>query len=174
MASCKSPAAKAAAKARFRAWYVANRERVLAKAAAYRVTNKAKVDAAIKRWYASEHGKAKRSEYFKTYWKSEPFQKALAKYRAENVHKIRAATGRRKSERLKRIPEWLTPDDWWMIEEAYDLAEVRSKATGVEHQVDHVLPLKGRKISGLHVPTNLQVITAHANRVKHNAYDVRY
>jgi hypothetical protein len=70
--------------------------------------------------------------------------------------------------KLQRTPEWLTEDDHWMIEQAYDIAVKRTKATGVMFHVDHIVPLQGASVSGLHVPWNLQVITEVENKRKGN------
>ena len=73
--------------------------------------------------------------------------------------------------RRKRIPKWLTEDDWWFIEEIYELADHRTRLTGKTWCVDHVLPLVGRKVSGLHVPHNLRVILHTENATKSNKYE---
>ena len=68
--------------------------------------------------------------------------------------------------------KWLTGDDYWIIEQAYELASLRTKMFGFSWEVDHVLPMQGKIVSGLHVPTNLQVIPARLNRQKTNQYEV--
>lgn len=58
-------------------------------------------------------------------------------------------------------------------EEAYDLAKLRELDTNVKWHVDHIIPLNGRNVCGLHTWNNLQVIPAvvnlsKGNRVKEN------
>lgn len=73
--------------------------------------------------------------------------------------------------RLKNaIPLWLTDDHRFMIEETYELRDLRTKTTGIPHEVDHIVPIRGKNVSGLHVPWNLQVIPASENRSKGNKH----
>ena len=75
---------------------------------------------------------------------------------------------RRQAAKLQRTPAWLTEDDIWMMREAYKLAKLRTQMFGFSWHVDHVLPLQGATVSGLHVPVNLQVIPWLDNVRKHN------
>lgn len=95
---------------------------------------------------------------------------ARAKYKAENPGKVRADTIKRRTAKMHRTPPWLTADDLWMIEQAYELAALRTKLFGFSWHVDHVLPLQGKKVSGLHVPNNLRVIPWLDNVSKSNKF----
>lgn len=89
-------------------------------------------------------------------------------YRQANPEKDLESTRRRQAAALLRTPKWLSVNDVWMMQEAYKLARLRTKITGFSWHVDHVLPLQGKTVSGLHTPYNLQVIPAKQNLVKAN------
>jgi 5-methylcytosine-specific restriction endonuclease McrA len=102
-----------------------------------------------------EHNQAKRLEYNK-------------QYRQNNKDKINSITAKRKSAKIQRTPPWLTAEHWNQIELFYKQAYDLSKTLGVQHHVDHIVPLRGQFVSGLHVPWNLQVLTASENCSKSN------
>lgn len=93
-------------------------------------------------------------------------------YRQQNPHKHAAKEKKRRLAKVHRTPSWVTVDDAWMIEQAYELAALRTSMFGFVWHVDHVVPLQGKNVSGLHVPTNLQVIPAQMNYVKSNRFEV--
>lgn len=92
-------------------------------------------------------------------------------YQKENLPVYAQINAKRKAEKLKRTPSWLTPDDYWLMRQAYELAALRTKVLGFSWHVDHVIPLQGKTVSGLHVPSNLQVIPAVSNRSKSNKFE---
>jgi hypothetical protein len=104
--------------------------------------------------------------------KHEGVKAAKARYKAANPGKVNAGTVKRRTAKMHRTPAWLTDDDHWMIEQAYELAATRTKLFGFSWHVDHVIPLQGKNVSGLHVPTNLQVIPWVDNARKANAFEV--
>jgi hypothetical protein len=99
-----------------------------------------------------------------------------AKWAKKNSAKVNARTARRYASRKKATPSWIkeSPEYMWMIEEAYELARLRTKLFDVQWEVDHIVPLRGNKVSGLHVPWNLRVVTHKENRVKSNSYEVQF
>ena len=139
---------------------------------AYRAGNKARIAASKKQWavvYAERKAAQDRG-----YAQASPEKRALArrKWSAANPGKDNACKAKNRIARAKRVPTWLDEDDKWIIEQAYELAALRTKMFGFPWHVDHVLPLNGRKVSGLHVATNLQVIPGVENSRKHNRYEV--
>jgi hypothetical protein len=102
----------------------------------------------------------------------EQYRRYNKEYQQKNAVTLRpknsARTMKRLAAKLQRTPSWLSVDDNWMIDQAYELAAIRKKATGIPWDVDHIIPLQGKLVSGLHVPWNLQVIPASINRSKGN------
>ena len=138
-----------------KAWYEANKERAVASQKAYREANPDKVAARSKAWREANPDKIAAQ------------QKA---YREVNLDKIAAATRRRQAAKLQRTPPWLTRDHNHQMIQMYAERDRLTKETGVQYHVDHIVPLRGKNISGLHVPWNLQVITAHENQTKNNRW----
>ena len=93
-------------------------------------------------------------------------------WRERNKSAMTALKAKRRADILQRTPAWLTADDFWLIREAYALAKLRTVLTGVDWQVDHVVPLRGERVSGLHVPANLSVVPTGVNLKKGNRYAV--
>jgi hypothetical protein len=73
-----------------------------------------------------------------------------------------------KSRLRKAKPKWA---NGFIIKEIYDLARLRSEMTGVEWHVDHIIPIRSKKVCGLHVHSNLQVITRTDNMKKGNRFN---
>ena len=71
---------------------------------------------------------------------------------------------------MQRTPPW--DPNAHLIFAKYQLAAMFSKASGVPYHVDHIIPLQGEKVSGLHVFSNLRVISREENLKKSNNYQV--
>ena len=93
------------------------------------------------------------------------------KWSQDNPEKINSMTAKRRASKLQRTPHWMTEDEHWLIKEAYTLAKLREKATGIKWHVDHLAPLQGDIVSGLHMPWNLQVIPGYENCRKNNKWN---
>ena len=91
----------------------------------------------------------------------------MREYKKANPDRCNAHTAKRRAAKLQRTPAWA---DHELIALFYAEAQALTELTGIPHEVDHIVPLQGETVSGLHVATNLQVITAAANRSKGNAW----
>jgi hypothetical protein len=96
-------------------------------------------------------------------------RKNKAKWKAENVAYTRAWTSKRRASKMNRTPNWLNDGHLFEIECVYKYCNALRKI-GLDYHVDHIVPLQGSNVSGLHVPWNLQVITAQENLSKGNQY----
>lgn len=70
----------------------------------------------------------------------------------------------------KRRQRGRTPPPWFNKEEVADVYRAASfcRALGIDVHVDHIVPLLGKNVCGLHVQNNLRVTLAHTNRKKGN------
>lgn len=93
----------------------------------------------------------------------------IAQWQKANPEKSSARTMRRHAAKLQRVPGWADQSAIGMIYRAAQLARV----TWPEHEihVDHVIPLRGKSVSGLHVHHNLQILTGVANRTKSISFE---
>ena len=93
-----------------------------------------------------------------------------ARWRAKYPEKHREQQAKRRATKKGSTPKWTSEENEFFISEIYSLAQLRTKTTGVKWDVDHIVPLKGRSVCGLHVWNNLQVITEKENCKKGNRY----
>lgn len=113
---------------------------------AWVANNKQKVDAIKQRYVDCNQDKVKAS---KQRWSKSNPKSELAKCR------------RYQAAKLKAIPEWITEEQLSGIKLFY-------KNCPKDHEVDHIVPLQGKDVRGLHVPWNLQYLPVSANRKKSN------
>lgn len=95
-------------------------------------------------------------------------------YREKNKGKINAFCAARKKVVKQRTPSWLTDFDRIKIRCMYQLSAMYTRENNESWHVDHVIPLQGVMVSGLHVPNNLQVIRGLDNIKKKNCYEANH
>jgi hypothetical protein len=108
-------------------------------------------------------------------YKKENHKKCLElqqKWKQKNKHKIYESNSLRRASKKNATPNWLSNEQRWMIEQAFDIANIRSKITKLKWHVDHIVPLTSNVVCGLHVPWNLQVIEAKQNLKKYNKFEI--
>lgn len=87
----------------------------------------------------------------------EDLNRYKSKWKSRNPAKVRADTLARKRGLKQATPPWLTPEHWQQMNAIYD--EAREKGM----HVDHIVPLRGRIVCGLHVPWNLRILPPEEN-----------
>jgi hypothetical protein len=76
----------------------------------------------------------------------------------------------RRIERVRMAtPPWADLDS---IRGVYEAAVSLTNSTGQPYEVDHIIPLRGKNVCGLHVPENLRVIPKRDNRRKANTFEL--
>jgi len=91
-------------------------------------------------------------------------------YRQNHSDKVLASNAKRRSAKHFRDVQWDVEFTNFVATEAYDLCKLRQNVTGYAWHVDHVIPLNGKLVSGLHVWNNFAVIPAIQNMSKGNRY----
>ena len=82
---------------------------------------------------------------------------------------IANALGRKyKLKKAKATPLWLTPEQLYNMQCTYKVAAQLSETSSEKWHVDHIVPIRGKDVCGLHVPWNLQLLPAKMNMTKGN------
>ncbi len=134
------------------AWRLGNADRMREYSRKSHAKNREKRNAASAVWRAKNRGK---------------HLAAVASWQSRNKGAGAGYTAARRAAKRASVAIWADSEfEQLAIREAYHLASLRSEATGIEHHVDHIVPLKGRTVCGLHCSSNLRVIPARVNMVK--------
>jgi 5-methylcytosine-specific restriction endonuclease McrA len=89
-------------------------------------------------------------------------------WKENNKVQVRADTKARRRKHRDATPKWLSRRQKSEIRQLYQIAITMTQTTGEQYVVDHIVPLRGDSVCGLHVPWNLRVITQDENLKKSN------
>lgn len=153
--------------------YQRNKERYKANAARWREENPDRYQARLKDYFSRpevlERMRLKTKE-----WSAENRDKKR-EYDLNWVKNNRARSNSHKAKRRAKernaTPAWLTQEQFDAIRQIYAEAERLTKETGIRYEVDHIVPLSGKTVSGLHVPWNLRAIPAVENNRRPRVWD---
>lgn len=107
-----------------------------------------------------------------TYRKNNKQKIALqnAQYRKQKPEKNTSYGAAYRAKKAKATPFWLSVEQRNEIKEFYTMAKDLEKIFPWKQHVDHIVPIKHNKVCGLHVPWNLQILSATANLAKGNKH----
>lgn len=123
----------------------------------------------------AKSNRVKFADYFREYFKQRKIDnpELMRKYAIDAYYRNKPTRGpanaaqasKRYAFKLNAIPAWA---DASAIKAIYRKVAKTTRDTGITHHVDHIIPLLGKTVCGLHVENNLQIITATENRKKGN------
>lgn len=144
-----------------------------------RVLNPESLKRAKSKYRQSPHGRQKEQEYRDSTkgriqaYSRQHYLDNLDKYKERNRRHYKENRSyyaekcmRYHAAKLRATPAWLTESDLDKMRAIYSEAQRLSEETGILHHVDHIYPLRGKTVCGLHCPLNLQILTATDNLSK--------
>jgi hypothetical protein len=127
------------------------------------------------RFWGYSKKQLKKTKYVLEFWRSpkkyEEENKKIRVWHSNNRDKVNANAMKVQAQRSKRKPKWIKGLFLEDIKIWYRRAKLIKQFTGEEWEVDHIIPMKGKNVSGLHVPWNLQLLTKKENRDKSNKHE---
>jgi 5-methylcytosine-specific restriction endonuclease McrA len=165
------PSCKACKSDKNNAYKRDNKQKVLAEVRQWKEQNKDKVKTMNSEWYLAnkELVSVKHRSYYSR--NKTAILNQTKEYEKANPAKINAKIAKRRAAKLQATPLWLTKEHLKSIELYYLVAKWIEFILDEKIEVDHVVPLQGKNISGLHVPWNIQLLTKTVNRQKGNNYE---
>jgi hypothetical protein len=148
-------------------WQKANPDKVRAKAKRHFEKNREKESQRCKKWRDENRD---RHLFNAAKWRVGNIEHCKAydaRYWRNNKPLVYAKNARRRAALLRATPSWA---DHEKITSVYAQCVEKADVTGIEHHVDHIVPLRSRLVCGLHWEVNLQILTGSENARKHNSY----
>lgn len=119
---------------------------------AYHAANRERVRQHKRKWAAKNQDKIKAKN---------------ARWKADNPDRVAADVRNRQARIAQAMPKWVNKTK---IRGMYYVARMFEQSYGGKWHVDHIIPLRGKNVCGLHVPWNLRVCPAPENQAKSNLF----
>ncbi len=129
--------------------------------------NKVNIKERLHRWYLNNKGKHRCARELWYEANKKEMLEYSRRWRKENPEKVVLHIGRRRFYLKERMPKWANQEK---IKEIYLQRDRLTETTGVPYEVDHIIPLNGKNVCGLHVENNLQILPAKENNRKRNKF----
>jgi 5-methylcytosine-specific restriction endonuclease McrA len=147
-------------------YYAKNKEACQAVRKQYRESHREEACARTKAWREKHPGYS--SAYMHSPITRPSYLAQKKAYRLANPGRFAAYTAKRKAQKLHATPKWLSTSQLSEIMGMYQTAQELSWLSDGGLEVDHIVPLQGIDVCGLHVPWNLRIIPRSDNRSKSN------
>lgn len=136
-------------------WYNENKDHKLLLGRIWYQNNKEYKDAQNRQWRKDNPEKARQIARI---------------YRMVNIDRVRFVSAQYRAKKLQATPLWLTQGHVDIVLDFHKAAKMFQIYTGTEYHVDHIVPLQGETVCGLHVPWNLQLLPWDENISKGNRH----
>ncbi len=154
-----TPEQKERRRARLRAWYAANREKIAEQRLAREMANPGRMKAYREKWRKVNREKANRQNATWNNANKDRVNAMIAAWKKANLHKVREYAARRHAQERRAVPAWV---------DVGATTDIYREAVYQQLHVDHIVPLISKDVCGLHWEGNLQLLTQEDNLRKSN------
>ncbi len=125
-----------------------------------------------KEWYKTNKDTVLSRNIKRREEKASEIKEYFKRYRRINNGYINSLNALNKVKKKLRTPAWLSQSDIEKIKALYQSSARISNCLKIEHHVDHIVPLQGKLVSGLHMFENLRIVPGKLNLQKGNKWQI--
>lgn len=148
-------------------WRARNLERKRQMDRDYAAANRESARIKTQAWVKADPARKQRADRMYRIANLPQIREKHSMYKKANRATYNAAGSKRRAVLRKAMPAWANLDK---IEAIYRLAKILETFDGQKYHVDHVVPLQGELVCGLHCEANLQILPAAVNSGKRNFF----